>query len=68
MVEVLQDAALARNALPTALQGAMTALDNKNRRYFEGGKFIWDSRLEPAYPPAKFWFLYGKPPKKLPQR
>lgn len=64
MVELLQDEASALNSLPAVLKGGITALDNKNHRYFEAGKFIWDSRLEPAYPPQKYWFLYGKPPKK----
>ena len=67
MIEHLQDEAFALNSAPAGLKNGLTALDNKNRRYFEPGKFIWDSRLELAYPPQKYWFLYGRPSKKPPQ-
>ena len=67
MIEHLQDEAIGLNSAPVGLKNGLIALDNKNHRYFEAGKFTWDPRLEPAYPPQKYWFLYGRPPKKPPQ-
>lgn len=64
MVELLKDEASVRSSLPAGLKGGLTALDNKIHRYFDPGDFIWDARLEPAYPKEKYWFLYGKPGKK----
>ena len=62
MAEELRDEATARNALPSEFQAALTNVDNKLRRYVKkGGGFIWDERLETAYPPDKYWFLYVTP-------
>jgi hypothetical protein len=67
MAELLHDEAIALKSASPGLTGGLTALDNKIHRYFEKGNFVWDSRLEPAYPPTKYWFLYGRPSKKPPQ-
>jgi hypothetical protein len=35
--------------------------DARFREYFEPGEFIWDERLESAFPAEGFWWLYGRP-------
>jgi len=47
---------------PEAAELRMTleALDARLRASFEGGRFIWDPPLEPAYPAKQYWFLYGR--------
>ncbi len=51
--------------LPEAgeLRETLEALDARLRASFEAGGFIWDPALEPAYPAADYWFLYGRPGK-----
>jgi len=61
MAEDLKDEAEARNALPVDLKGGLGSVDGKLRRYVKPGAFIWDKRLEPAYPRDKYWFLYVSP-------
>jgi hypothetical protein len=62
IAEVLRDEAAARNVLPDELAAAVTNVDNKLRRYVnKGGDFIWDKRLQPAYPRDKYWYLYTTP-------
>ena len=61
IAEHLKDEAQARNALPTTLKGGLSSADAKLRRHVKAGDFIWDKRLEPAYPRDKFWFLYAAP-------
>jgi len=38
----------------------LRALDDLLQAYFMPGRFAWDSDLAPAFPPAPYWFLYGK--------
>ncbi len=61
IAEHLKSEAESRNALPTELKSALSSADAKLRRYVKAGEFIWDERLEPAYPQDKFWFLYAAP-------
>ncbi len=61
MAEALKDEADNLNALPAALRAGLTSVDNKLHRYVVPGDFIWDRRLEPAYPRDKYWFLYIRP-------
>ena len=35
--------------------------DQALRRLLHAGGFIWSPRLEPVYPNAAFWWLYGRP-------
>lgn len=37
------------------------ALDNRLRRRFSTGPFVWHPRLRPIYPEAEYWYLYGQP-------
>lgn len=60
IVEALKDEATASNTLTPDLRIAITNIDEKLRRYVKpGGNFIWDSRLEAAYPRDKHPFLYA---------
>ncbi len=58
IAEALRDELEARNALPPDLKSGLSAVDSKMRRYVKPGEFIWDKRLEPAYPRDKYGFLY----------
>jgi hypothetical protein len=60
ILQHLGDEALERNIMTDEVKGALSSLDNKLHRYLEPGPFIWDPRLEPAYPKDTFWFLYIK--------
>ena len=40
------------------------ALDGALRRHFQAGPFVWDARVEAAYPRGVFWWLYGRPEAK----
>jgi hypothetical protein len=39
-------------------------LDRELRRYWESGAFIWPQEWEPAYPEARYWWLYGTPRRR----
>ena len=59
IAEALRDEAAERNALSDELQAALPNVDGRLRRYVKkGGNFVWDKRLEAAYPPEKYWYLY----------
>jgi hypothetical protein len=60
IVEALKDAATASNTLTPDLRVAITNIDEKMRRHVKpGSTFLWDKRLEPAYPRDKYPFLYA---------
>jgi hypothetical protein len=59
MAEVLKDEAERLAVLSPETRLALTNVDGKIRRNVKpGGSFIWDRRLELAYPRDKYWFLY----------
>ena len=37
----------------------LAALELILKVYFQSGEFIWDEKLEEAFPPDSYWFLYG---------
>jgi hypothetical protein len=41
------------------------ALDDRLRRRFKPGAFIWPAALQPAYPSGRFWWLYGGPKQDI---
>jgi hypothetical protein len=47
------------------LRDAILGLDRRLRPRFDPGDFVWDEKLIPIYPRARFWFLYGQPKEKL---
>jgi hypothetical protein len=38
------------------------------RTWLVPGRFVWEDNLQTPYPPARFWYLYGRPspPSPLP--
>lgn len=60
ILEALSDEAASLDILSTDMKNALSATDNKLRRYTQPSSFIWDERLRPAYPEDKYWFLYLK--------
>jgi hypothetical protein len=60
IVEALEEEASASNTLTPDLRAAITNIDEKLRRYMKpGSAFLWDQRLEAAYPRDKYPFLYA---------
>ncbi len=43
------------------LAADMAAVDNRLRALWAPGGFVWDAVWEAAYPPDRFWYLYGVP-------
>jgi hypothetical protein len=41
----------------------VASLDNSLRLYWQPGEFVWPGAWQPAYPPEKYWWLYGTPKK-----
>ncbi len=37
------------------------ALDQALRRHWRPGPFLWEEPLQAAFPPDRFWWLYGRP-------
>lgn len=48
----------------TEHRGVLRQVDQKLRRFFREGTFLWDSRLEAAYPMPDYWWLHGRPGRK----
>lgn len=39
----------------------VSMLDDRLRRLWQKGRFIWPGEAADAYPPDRYWFLYGYP-------
>lgn len=39
----------------------LTAIDRRARARLTGDRFVWDSALQPGFPRAEHWYLYGQP-------
>lgn len=50
--------------LQAELPQKLALLDRQLRQVWEPGQFIWPYEWKPAYPPEKYWWLYGHPRKK----
>jgi hypothetical protein len=62
IAEALIDEATARNVLSPTVRARLTGIDSHLHRLARASDhFVWDTRLEPAYPRDKFWFLYVTP-------
>jgi hypothetical protein len=46
--------------LPLAETQALDGLDQLLRAVFRSGSFVWEERLAAGFPPAIFWYLYGR--------
>ncbi len=47
--------------LPAHIPADVAALDHRLGSRWKSGAFIWSSVWAAAYPPDKYWFLYGYP-------
>ena len=46
--------------LPAA-EDLLAHADKRLRAHFQPGDFLWEADLAPAFPQARFWYLYGRP-------
>jgi len=62
IAQAIADEMEARNTATTITRASLTDFDNNLRRYVKPtDAFIWDARLEPAYPRDQYWYLYVEP-------
>jgi len=47
--------------LTPELKSQISRIDDRIRMMVKPGNFAWDPRLEPLFPRAKYWYLYGSP-------
>ena len=45
-------------------RGTLSAIDARLRGLAVGDTFLWDEDLQPIYPRATFWWLYGRPSER----
>ncbi len=48
--------------LPQNVRQRLALLDTRLRPLFKAGAFVWDDRLQAAFPPQPCWWLYGRLP------
>ena len=58
MVAGLQAEAQKYDVLEPSIATQIASLDDRLHMLTRSGEFLWDARLEPAYPRASFWYLY----------
>jgi hypothetical protein len=58
IVEALQAAPY---QLQVQVLGRVALLDANLRRHWKRGSFVWQAEWAAAYPPGRFWWLYGRP-------
>jgi hypothetical protein len=58
MAQVLADEARALNTLTPEIEKRLQGIDSQMQGYFKSGSFIWDQRLQSAYPQDQYGFLY----------
>lgn len=56
-------AALPPDVDSTEVRNTAKSVDSGLRRYVREAPFVWDSALQPVYPPETYWWLYGRPPQ-----
>lgn len=61
LLELLKDEA---PAIDSELLRLLDLTDQHLRSLWKSGDFIWDEAIAEAFPPARFWFLYGEPDPK----
>ncbi len=62
IAQSIADEMEARNIVTPVIRAALTDFDNNLRSYVKpADHFVWDARLEPAYPRAQYWYLYVAP-------
>ena len=58
MVAGLQAEAQAQHVLTTQVETQIANIDSRLKQFTKPGDFLWDARLQVAYPKAPFWYLY----------
>jgi len=58
MVAGLQAEAQKYNVLEPSVVGQIAGIDDRLHMLTRTGEFLWDARLEAAYPRASYWYLY----------
>jgi hypothetical protein len=58
MAQVLTDEARKLNVLTPEIEKQLHGIDSQVQGYFTAGSFIWDQRLQSAYPQDQYGFLY----------
>ncbi len=58
IIEGLRSEAERQNVLSASFTSQIQNLDSMLRRYTQPADFVWDKRLEPAYPRDPYWYLY----------
>jgi hypothetical protein len=46
--------------IPAAEKELLLSLDAMLKGVFKAGPFVWDENLQPCFPEAAYWYLYGK--------
>lgn len=58
MAQVLANEARELNALTPEIEKRLNEIDSQLQGYFKAGSFVWDQRLQRAYPQDQYGFLY----------
>lgn len=58
MAQVLANEARKLNALTPDIEKRLNGIDSQLQGYFKAGSFVWDRRLQRAYPQDQYGFLY----------
>jgi hypothetical protein len=61
IVHEIDRALTALGAESADVDRAIRHADGKLRRYVAPSAFVWAKALEPAYPPAEYWWLHAQP-------
>ena len=58
MVAQLQTEAQSANVFSPEAEKQIANVDSRLKQFTKPGDFLWDARLEVAYPKASYWYLY----------
>ncbi len=61
IVASLQSESQTYNALESSTAAQIGAIDSRLRTLTQDSDFVWDARLQPAYPRDLYWYLYRAP-------
>ena len=58
---------LQNHSTHAALAAQVATCDQRLRSVWAPARFVWDAQLQPAFPAAVYWFLYGVPDAEAPR-
>jgi len=58
IAQALVNQARELNVLTPEIEERLNGIDSQLQDYFKAGSFVWDQRLQQAYPPDEYGFLY----------